>query len=356
MSNEFSFARHEDGDGILKIMESDITKGNIKLLYTRRDNPYDSFKMEGSGSVVGVYKNEGQAVATIAGIPKEVYINGRKVRACYVTNMKKLPTLDTHVNWIEAFIKLYDPLRSDVYFCSVVKENTDVLKMLRKPRKRLPYVVDMDIYRTYVISASAHIKNPCPNLEFRRATTEDSKAVLTFLKNEGSKKNLFRAFSSFEEEKDLKVTDFMLLLKDKEILALGALWDRRDCKQYVVKEYSGAVGFFRHFNPLISALGYVTIPKEDTLLKFTFLSFFLAKDDCEDYYRAFLSNVRSEVQKTHDMFVLGAASCNPKRAVLDHIRAITFDTQIGEILMNDFRESPEIKFDYTNLEVECALL
>lgn len=356
MSNEFMFATHEDGEGILNIMESDVAKGEIQLLYTRRNNPYDSFKMESSKSVIGIFKNEDKVVGTLAGIPHEMYVNGKKRKVCYVTNMKRLPELDTHINWIDAFYKMYEPLDSEVYFCSIVKENTEVLKMLRKRRKNLPFAEDMESYRTYIISPTASISNPCPNLGFRRATKEDEASIIQFIEKEGSRKNLFPVFSSLEEGSAPKITDFYILFGGGEILALGALWDKRKCKQYVVKGYTGKVAFLRIFNFLISLFGYIKIPKEGSEASFTFLSFFLAKDSNADYYRAFLHNIRSEVKKTHKMFVLGTNESNVKRQILDGMRAITFDTQMCEIDMCDFKNVDKIDFEYSNLEIECALL
>lgn len=356
MSNVFSLACREDGPGILNIMESDVAKGDIQLLYTRRPNPYDSFKTESDSSVVGVFKNNGEIVGTIAGVPIDMYIEGKRQRVCYVTNMKRLESLKSHVNWITAFKEMYDPLDSRVYYCSVVKENEGVLKMLKKVRKNLPYALDMDGYRTYIISHRTPVKNSCPDLVFCQATNEDEEAVLGFLKKWGEKKNFFPVTESLDGVRFPGITSFYMLKSGGEIKAVGALWDKRDSKQYVVKGYSGKVAALRLFNPLISLFGYITIPPAGTEAAFTFLSFFLAEDDNKDYYRTFLHHIRREVKKTHDMFVLGTSDHNPKREVLDEVRSLKFDTQMCEIVMSNFRGMDKLDFDPHNIEVECALL
>ena len=356
MSNIFSFAKSEDGAGILRIMESDIARGEIRLLYTRRPNPYDSFMKESDKSVVGIFKRDGEIVGTIAGIPRNSYVAGGEHNACYVTNMKRLHDLKSRINWIEAFDKMYDPLDSSVYFCSVVKENTDVLKMLKKERPRLPYAVDMDGYRTYIVSPTAPVRNTCADLGFRRATEADGADILAFLKTWGGAKSLFPVIDSLYGENVPKITDFYILHRNGNIKALGALWDRSDTKQYVVEEYSGKVAFLRAFNPLISRIGYVRIPTEGTEIKFAFLSFFLAEEYKYDYYKTFLHHIRAEVAKSYDMFVLGTNDHNEKREVLDEIRSLKFDTQLCEVVMENFRGAKKVDFDYTNIEVECALL
>ena len=356
MSNVFSFAKSEDGAGILRIMESDIARGEIRLLYTRRPNPYDSFMKESDKSVVGIFKRDGEIVGTIAGIPRNSYVAGGEHNTCYVTNMKRLHDLKSRINWIEAFDKMYDPLDSSVYFCSVVKENTDVLKMLKKERPKLPYAVDMDGYRTYIISPTAPVRNTCADLKFRRATEADSTDILAFLKTWGGAKSLFPVIDSLGGERVPEAKDFYILHRDGNIKALGALWDRSDTKQYVVEEYSGKVALLRAFNPIISRLGYVRIPPEGTEIKFAFLSFFLAEEYKCDYYRTFLHHIRNEVSGSYDMFVLGTNDHNEKREVLDEVRSLKFDTQLCEVVMENFRGAKRLNFDYTNIEVECALL
>jgi len=356
MSSRFRLASREDGAGILKIMESDVAKGDLQLLYTRRPNPFDSFKKESPKSVVGIYEDAGDIVGTIAGIPREMYIGGERRNVCYVTNMKRAADRGGFLKWKDAFDAMYDPLDSQVYYCSVVKENAGVLKMLKKKRKGMPYAVELDGYRTYIISPTAPVRRPDSKLTFRRATEEDSEAVLQFLKTWGIRRNLFPAFDSLDGTKVPTITDFYLLFDGDELVAVGALWDRSDSKQYVLKKCSGKMAFVRFLNPVISLLGYIRLPKEGQQAAFTFLSFFFAKEDREDYYRTFLYYIRREVKKTHAMFVLGTNDRNPKRAVLDKIRAISFDTTLCEIVMSEFRGAEKVEFDPTALEAECAYL
>ena len=356
MSAKFGFGVKEDGKGILHIMESNVAKGDIRLLYTRRPDAYASLMEESSKTVIGIFKDDDQIVGTVTGIPRTMWINGVKKTVCYVTGMKRLGSYPGKINWIEAFQKMYDPLDSDIYYCSIVKENTDVMKMLKKVRKKLPFSVGMDFYRTYIISPTAPAKNPCPELSFIRAGSDDEAAILAFLKKYGQCKNFFPDISSFEEENVPNLEDFYLLKEGEEIKAVGALWDRSHSKQYVVKQYSGRIKLLRILNPVISKIGYIKLPKEDTEVKFAFLSFFLAEDEKADYYRSFLYHVRKEIKKKYEMYVVGTNKHNAKRGVLDEVRSIKFDTELCEVVMTNFRGAERVDMDYHNLEVECALL
>ena len=356
MSAHFRFAREQDNKGILKIMENDAAKGDIQLIYTRRPDPCRSFLAESDKACVGVFEDNGKVAATIAAIPHPMYLQSKVKNVCYVTNMKRAEDYDGRINWPAAFREMYEPVAADVFFCSVVKENTKVLKMLEKKRRKLPYAVPMGEYRTYIISPTAKVKDLCPQFSFRRACVEDTEEVLRFLDTYGSRKNFFPVIRSLGGENLPAITDFYLLFDREQLIALGALWDRSKSKQYIVKQYSGRVALLRRFNPLISRLGYIQIPKAGEQAAFVFLSFFLAKDDAPDAYQSFLSRIRKEAAGKYDMFVLGTNGQNPKRKILDSVRAITFDTLLCELKMSHFLNKPEILFDYSALEVECALL
>lgn len=356
MSALFRFACENDKAGILRIMEGDAAKGDIQLLYTRRPDPYQSFLSESEKATVGVFEENGEVVATLAAVTRPMYIRSKAENVCYVTNMKRGKDYSGRINWPKAFREMYEPAGADMFFCSIVEENTEVLKMVEKKRKTLPYAVPMDSYRTYIISPTAKVADPCSGLTFRRAEEKNTQDVLRFLKTCGSPKNFFPVIGMLDGEIFPAVTDFYLLLDRDEIVALGALWDRSKTKQYLIQKYSGRIALLRLFNPLISRMGYIRIPKAGNAADFVFLSFFLAKDDRAEYYQSFLSRIRKEAAKRYDMFVLGTSGHNPKRKVLDPIRAITFDTRLCEVKMGQFQNVQEVTFDYEILEVECALL
>ncbi len=356
MSAKFHFAHKEDADGILRIMEGDAVNGDIKLLYTRRPDPYSSFMRESDSSVIGVFKRDGETVGTIACVPRKMYINSDVRKVCYVTNMKRAHDYDGLINWIEAFEKMYDPVDSEVFFCSVVKENSDVIKMLTKRRRKLPFAVIMEGYRTYMISPRASIRNPSKSLTFKQAGREDEEEVLSFLRTYGLRKNLFPVVDSLDGDKNPGISDFYMLSDGEETVAVGALWDRSEIKQYIVESYSRKISLLLRLNGLLSLLGYIRLPEAGSPASFAFLSYFLAKDDETDYYRTFLYHIRKETAKKYDMFVLGAGEHSSKRTVLDKVRAITFDTLLCEVKMSEFRNAREIEFDHSALEAECALL
>ena len=356
MSGVFDFAVNADAEGILEILESDVAQGAIRILYTRRDNPLESYAKESEKSVVGVIRSNGRVSATVTCIPRKVYLEEKSCMLSYVTGYKKRKDEKTVINWYDAFEKMYHATECDLYFCSVVTENENVLNMLHKKRKYMPYAIPIDTYYTYIFSPQAHVHGINRKLIFRQAVREDEEAMLCFYHTYGSHKNLFPVIDSPDFITGLDISDYYILSDGAEILAVGALFDRSDCKQYLVKEYAGYMKLLRILNPLISLLGYVDIPKENVPFSFVFLSFFLAKDDSEIYYRTFLSHILKIAASKYSMVILGTNEHNPKKRILDSVHHISFSTQLNEINLMGISGKDIPQYDKKNIEVECALL
>ncbi|MBR6469445.1 MAG: hypothetical protein IKS84_03605 [Lachnospiraceae bacterium] len=351
----FEFAAREDAEGILRIMEEDTAPGGLKLLYTRRDDPLSSFLSESHESAVGVIKKDGRVIATIAAIPRLMYINGRESRVCYVTNMKRLPGVDIQLNWYEMFEKMCKKVNCDIYFCSLITGNDDVERMLGKKRKFMPYSVKMTGYKTYIISPSVKIKAAAAGVEFVRAAKDDEEGLVRFLNENGRKRNLFPVFDKLSDLGDLGADDFYLLKRDGNIVAAGALWDRRNVKQYVLVRCSGIYAWIRRINVIISKLGYITLPKDGQAADFAFISFLTAKDDDAELYRYLLKMICAAADD-RAMLVTGTDVSNPKYGVLEGIRSVSFTSMINEIIMTNIDKKVPEHFDGGNLELECALL
>ncbi len=349
-------AAKEDGEEILKIMEEDAAPGDISLLYTRRDNPYTSFLMENKDAQVGVIKKNGRVVATIAAIPRNMYIGGVSKRVCYVTNMKRLKSCDAAINWYKMFEDMCRKVDCDVYYCSLIEDNTDVRRMLAKKRRFMPYTTPICTYKTYIISTKARLGADCAGYEFTRAGKADEADLLDFIKRCGRDRNFFPVFERLSDVGDIKAEDFYVLKRSGVITAAGAVWDRRNVKQYVLNRCRGIYALLRFINPVISALGYIKLPKDDTVVDLAFLSFLLSEDGDEEKYRIFISLLLREMSDKYPMLVIGTDINNPKYRVLEKIRSISFKTEINEVIMTGIDGKVPPSFDIGNVEVECALL
>lgn len=357
--NGFSFAGPEDAAGILKIMEADITPGGLQLLYTRRDDPYESFLAESPETKIGVIRADGRVVATVAAIPRKMYINGIPRRVCYVSNMKRLKDFEGYLDWHRVFKEMCGAVGCDFYFCSLLDDNEGAQRMLHKKRRFMPYSNVMCTYKTYIISPKLRIKaddDTGRGAELVRGCKNDEGDIVRFLNDIGRRRDFFPVFERLSELGDIEPEDFCLLKREGRILAAGALWDRSKVKQYVVKGCHGIYALLRFLNPVLSHLGYIRIPEDDEIAPVAFISFLLAAEDNPDHYRLLLSYILSEAKNRYSMLVIGTDGANAKKSLLDSLRSVSFDTQLNEIIMTNMDGKTPPGCNAGNMEVECALL
>ena len=161
--------------------------------------------------------------------------------------------------------------------------------------------------------------------------------------------------SSLSQFHGLTYGDFYLLCDGKNILSSAALWKQTEYKQYVVKKYRGVMKFAHALNPILSALGYIKLPHEDKPLEFPMLSFFVSKNDSEEYYRIMLSEIKAEIEKRGEIFVIGLPSEHFASRIFDKLKSINFKTRLYEITFpwaDKIYRTPDAK----KLYPECGLL
>lgn len=323
-------ASPSDGKEILRILESSAAKGSIELIYTRRPDAYDSYMKESGEACVFVSKDGDRTVGTCAEIIRELYLGGEVRRAAYICGLKKDAEYDGGVGFGARLIRDFQRDDIDFYFFSVVAENTEARRMFEKSHRLISMRPVMG-YKTYIASPKVRIKAPKHTFTFRRATEGDTERLMDFLGTEGRKKDMFPVVNSFDDYYNLHISDFYLLLDGESIIATAALWNQTDYKQYVVKRYGRLMKLARVFNPLLSALRYIKLPKENQPLDFPMLAFLLCKDNSEVNCRILLHEIKREIAKCYGMFVIGLPEGHFARPIMDGIPSISFKTELYEI-------------------------
>lgn len=329
MMKQHYLATPEDGKDILRILESSPAQGSIELLYTRRPDAYESYRKEYGEARVFVSKKESRITGTCAELIRDVYIGGEPTKAAYVCGMKK--DIDyRHVGFELNFIRALQRDDINFYYCSIVADNTRVQRILEKKSRRMEMRM-IGEYTTYILSPRGRWKVTKKNYVFRRATKVDQQVLLEFLNTEGRKRDLFPVINSFEQFHNLTCEDFYILMDGECIVAAAALWNQTEYKQYVVTKYRGVMRCARLLNPLLSLLGYMKLPKENQAIDFPMLSFFVSRDDNEEYVQCFLSEINKEIRKCYDMFAIGLPKNHRWAMSMRKMSGVHFDTKLYEI-------------------------
>lgn len=358
MEYKIERASEKDGKEMLELIEALPSKGIFELLYTRRPNAYSSYKKESDRVEIGVIRDEDSKIILQGTcVIRDYYLNGDKYSIGYLGGIRKRPDFKGIVNWMEMLVALRKYVPCDMYYCSVLADNKLVMKYLTRKRKNIPQLEKVCDYTTYVMNpkiiARKRWKLPDRSLVFRKAEQSDLAGIHEFLDKEGQKYNFFPKISDLEQDfYDLRAEDCYLLERDQTIVAFTALWNQSSFRQYIVTKYNKPLNYMRRVDKLTQLLGYIPFPKENQVLDFPHLAFFLVEDNNPDIYKYFLYKVSGEIKNKTDMTVIGIPNGNPvKREVYDKIRALSFQSTLFFINLSE----KKIRFD-NRLFMECGLL
>lgn len=354
MKNVDYLAHAEDGAEMLRLLESSAAQGSIELIYTRRPDAYASYQREAGESRVFVTRKDERIVGTCAELIREVYIGGEPAKAAYICGLKKDPEYGGTVGFSGGFRKALVREDIDYYFCSVVSDNNKVHDMFQRKNPWM-HMSALQEYTTYILTPRFTYKTKKEGYRFRQAMSSDKATLLAFLEREGKKKDLFPVIRDIDQFHGLSVEDFYMLEYAGEIVAAAALWNQTDYKQYVVKKYGRIMRLARFFNPVLSLLGYMKLPKENENLDFPMLAFFLSKDDSLEHYKRFLSGIHQEIKKSYEIYVIGMPKNHFAREVFDKLPSIHFDTTLYSMQFKNAKENM-LEPDSNKLYPECSLL
>ena len=320
----YETAQPEDADEILGILEEIVFKGKIALTYTRRPDPYISFKKEGREATVFVSREKKtNRITSIAaasinrmlldGEPTDVgYIFGLRVKKEYRRKYLLLP------RGYEYIFRFHAEKNIPFFLTTILEENLVARRLLEKRRPSMPIYEYYGDYETYALITGRRRPRD-RGLRFRKAEATDVKGLIDFLREQGRR---FQFFPVLDEAAlndpggSIHYKDFYLLVDGHdEIAAAGAVWDQRAYKQYLLSGYGGIYKILYPVSPLFPLFGYPKLARPGSILNYFTLSFWAVRDDDEAVFDCFLGHL-SSVTRQYDYFVLGVDTRHPLRETL----------------------------------------
>ena len=335
-----------DGPEMLRLIESHPSGGEIKIICTRRPDAYRSYQMECANAETGLcVDDDGRILAQFACLPRNMYIDREICTVGYITGLHKAD--GTQANILKLLETGYVRSSTKQFICSFLDDNQPVFDMFAK-RGLIHPVCD---YTTYLYNPMA-IKPVRHEFAFRRATPDDTEALLRFYNEVGSGYSYFPVISSMEDFAGLTVSDFFILEGKDDIIAAGALWNQKAYKQYIVIEYKGAYKIAALCNPFLRALCYPPLPKINKAAHFAYISFLLCRENDPSLERIMLGEI-SVAAGNYSFLIIGTAKGTALGQHLDSVKKIKFGSKLCAIDINRKGVVENFKMP---LRFECALL
>ncbi len=365
----FEQATAQDSDEILTILEDVPFTGKISLLYTRRPDAYASLKREGEDVVVLVARDTDNnkiagfgacAIRTlfVNGIPARVgYLFGLRVAAAY---LKKFPILHRGYAYLRTL-----PQTRDVacYITTILEDNLYAQAVLEKRRNFMPIYHPVGKYEIFALTTGRAKKSSGAarfSHSLRRATPADLPALITFLQEQGQ---YFQFFPVITEPAlnsgffpGLRVEDFWVMPNvEGEFLAVGALWDQRSYKQYVLQGYGGYFKLVSPFAKLLPLFGFPALPPPGTILAFCTLTFWAVKDRNPEIFSLFLDQL-ARAAASYPFLLVGVHEAHPLRLRLQKRPHIRYKSKMYLVFWEEQQRFVNNLTQEGMLYLECGLL
>ncbi len=319
----YRLATEKDSTQILGIMESGSFAGNISVLYTRRPDPIRSLQREGDEAIILVMedKEKNRIGAVGCCTLRNAYVNGEVKRTAYLSGLKVHPEYQRQMPGIpNAYRFLYEETkdRVDLYYTTILKENTAAQKLLEKKRKGMPEYRPVGEYTVYCFRAGRKHRNQTGRL--KRGLSPKVEAFYRETLKEGDLAPASINIPGIRDE------DFYVLQDSKgQILAACVLWNQQPEKQHIITGYQGAYRFLK-FVPL-HWLGYPNLPKENTPANYAAVTLLAVRDQNREWAEVLLGKV-AEVATGYDFMMLGLFENHPLNSALQSMKTITYGSKL----------------------------
>lgn len=341
-------ARSADGAALLALLEKSPAKGQIRIVYTRRPDAYESFQREAPDAHVFVWEADGRVVGVVARLCRTYYVDGVPKRGDYICGLKKDPTVTERLDFAEAFASVTDPT-ADFTFCSVLSDNSGLVTSVRKARRVPAELRPLGDLTTFLVKTGGRGR-AAPDRQFRACQPADESALAAFYADLSPRHGLFPVGTPWRQVGGPTLSDFGVVTSASgEITAAGALWDQTDYRQYVVVGYSPLLTAARLLNPFFWLAGYPRLMKPNTVVPLPMASFLLAKPGDENALVCGL--LRQARRRGYAQLVAGPAKTSPFHEQFQSRRHVSFDSTIYQVLPPDAAPTvPDIS------GIQCAQL
>ncbi len=335
----FDIAKKEDSNELLEIIEEEYFRGRISLLYTRRPDPYESFRKEGDNVKIIVLRDSLKNKIAGFGVcaVRNLYINGKEEKAGYLFSlrarkeyMKKVPLLHRGYEYLK---NLFPDVK--YFYTTILEENLYVRKMLEKRREFMPVYEYLGDYIVYSIKTGED--KPRGDYKVRRCE-HNLDDMVEFMNKIGKSYQFFPVIKKEDLKKGnfygLSHKDFYTVYKGNKIKACFALWDQREYKQHILKEYKGIFRIIYPFSFLLRILGYPGLPHPGSVLKFFYLSFISIDDEDSEIFEYIIKFIRN-LKKDYPFFTVGLFEKSKFNEVMKKFKTIKYKSRVYLVRWKD---------------------
>ncbi len=298
---KFTTADHRHEPELRHLMRQNIMPGKIEMAFGREPDLFESLLVEGKTGQIIAAVDDGTVLGMGQRCIKPMFVNGSQMNFGYLCGLRSFKHARRNI-WLargyEYLKKLHADGATPAYLTTIIESNADARKVLTSGRCGLPRYFNHGKYFTYAIRLKKKWKTKSIHecLEINRANESSQEELVSFLKQEGSRKQFFPVLETADFGtaylRNLSPSDFYLVRENGVIIGAAARWDQRRFKQNIVCGYNGVLRTLRRpLNALLRCSGYRPLPEPGLNLDVLYASFICVRDSDPDILRIIIDRM-----------------------------------------------------------------
>lgn len=356
MDFSFSIATTEDDADIRLLLASNAMPGNIEVTFEREPNYFTGCGTMGHRwqVLVGRHQPSNEIAAVLCRGIQARYVNGQVRPVGYLGQLRVAHAYRGRwvlVHGIKALRKLHEDGETDLYLSAISEENRVARGVLvDRPRPGFPQM--HEVARLHTLGIVLHRARlgwrrarSRTDLTIARASSEQASELVSFLRQEGPKRQFFPSYT----EKDLSgpltrgfcLEDMLVARYRSQIVGIVGLWDQTSYKQTVVQSYSKTLRRLRPiYNLLAPFVRAQPLPGTGSHIRSAYASFICIADDDPQVFVALLDRLyQLALARRHAYLMIGLAEHDPLLALAKSYTHIAYHSRLYSVCWPDGQNS-----------------
>ena len=275
----FRVAEKSDDAEIRRLLRETPMTGAVRVGFEREPDYFAGENAAGGEDATIVAVENERLVCMGRCMTRECWVDGRATRTGYLAELRLDAAARGRFGILRAGYGFFHALQrdapADIYFTSIAADNERARRLLERGARGLPryeFLAELD---TLLVAVPRRPR--ATKLRVESATPERIPDLLRVLNGHGRRHQLAAVWTAENlralEVQGLPLERFLLALDGGEVVACGALWDRRAVRQTVIHGYARMLAIARPFvNAAGRILGTPRLPRAGSVLAHAFLS------------------------------------------------------------------------------------
>jgi hypothetical protein len=315
----FALAGEDDDADIRRLLRENPMPGNISLSLEREPDYFADAHLPGETKQTIVARVAGRVVCTGSCTVRQRFVNGAPCRVGYLGGLRldagQAGRFDILRRGYEFFHELQAGEPADFYFTSIAADNERARTLLERGLLGMPRYEFIGEFVTVLLSTAGRPAVSKPDA----SPVPPMKQFIELLNNHNRQQQFAPCWSEDEfaalQSLGLRLDDFQFIRGAGRIVAGAALWDQRNFKQTVIREYAKPLARAR---PLLNLVARFTGGARLPAIGETLANAFVTQLTVDpDRLTGLVNDLRgAAARRGIELITLGFAVSDPRLAVV----------------------------------------